>query len=75
MTLHSNGLFRIWAASGCIDNAGHYLLRLPCQRRKRSFSVRRFILIGTLNKIPVKYVNIVVIYNRCMEEISLINTG
>jgi hypothetical protein len=48
MTLHSNGLFRIWTASGCIDNAVHCLFRLPCQTRKRSFSVRRFILIGTL---------------------------
>jgi DNA-binding beta-propeller fold protein YncE len=48
MTLHSNGLFRVWTASGSIDNAVHCLLRLPCQTRKRSFSVRRFILIGTL---------------------------
>jgi len=50
MTLHSNGLFRLWTASGCIDNAVHCLLRLPCQKRKRSFSVLRFILIGTLNQ-------------------------
>ena len=49
MTLHSNGLFCVWTASGCIDYLLDSLLRLPCQTQKRSFSVRRFILVGTLN--------------------------
>ena len=50
MNLHSNGLFRFWTASGSIDNAVHCLLRLPCQKRKHSFSVLRLIFLCTLKR-------------------------
>ncbi|MCP4610169.1 MAG: amidohydrolase [Planctomycetes bacterium] len=49
MTLHSNGLFRLWTASGCIDNAEQKPASPSAPKRKRSFSVLRFILIGTLS--------------------------
>jgi len=49
MTLHSSGLFSVWTASGCIDNPHGCLLRLPCQTKKRSLSMRRFILLEALS--------------------------
>ena len=49
MTLYSSVLFSIRTASGCIDNAIHCLLRLPCRTKKRSLSVQQFILLEALN--------------------------
>ena len=48
MTLHSKGLFRLWTASGCIDNAEQKPASPSVPQRKRSISELRFILIGTL---------------------------
>ncbi len=53
MTLYSNGLFRLWTASGCIDNAERKPASPSVPQRKHLFSVLRFILIGTLATLSI----------------------